>query len=769
MIRLAGWLLLLPVQVSLAGLFAIVDLLRPLFARTAAPAPPLPESRSCTLIVLNWNGRHLLEECLPALVRAVEFDGRDHQVLVVDNGSTDDSVAWVGRHFSQVDVLELTENLGFGEGNNAGVRAARHPFVVLLNNDMVVREDFLGPLLAGFTGPDVFAVTGQIEFPPEKRREETGYGQGWFKRGFLHLAHAPVQPCHEQRGCVPVLWAGGGSSAFRRDLFLALGGFSPLFSPCYLEDTDLSYRAWRRGWQCLLAARSRVLHKHRSSSSARFSPEQLQRIVEVRRLWYLWRNFQWTSLLSHWLLYPLHFGGLSSMGAWLRAVAKLPEVLQFRLREPVRRRPDRQLLTWARDPLSWLNQVDPQRARRGRDPQSPLRVLVVSAYLPHLGTHGGAGRVFQLMKRVARRHTVDLLAFVENERDAAFAAQAAGICRRVESVMRQGYIPLSWYPYEPFEEFHVPALRERLREMLIAEDYDVVHFEWTQMGMYRDLVPPGTPRLLTEIEVNYAAHRTLEQVALGRWRRLRLRYNSLQTLRREVEVCRDMDRIVCVTDEDRAYLDGYLPSNRLTVVNTGVDPAYFNFNLGGSRPGALLFVGAFRHSPNVDAMQYFCAEVFPLVLKEQPAAHLYIVGSSPPREIRDLGNHSNITVTGFVDDIREYYRLAQVVVVPLRTGVGIRGKILEGWSAGRATVATSLACQGIRARHGENIMIADRPTDFALWTAALLRNPDFCRRLGLRGRETVEDHYDWDRLGEQMIRLYEEAASRQGEALRIPA
>jgi glycosyltransferase involved in cell wall biosynthesis len=113
--------------------------------------------------------------------------------------------------------------------------------------------------------------------------------------------------------------------------------------------------------------------------------------------------------------------------------------------------------------------------------------------------------------------------------------------------------------------------------------------------------------------------------------------------------------------------------------------------------------------------------------------------------------------------------MAQVIVVPLRTGVGIRGKILEGWAAGRATVATSLACQGIRVRHGENIMIADEAEDFAMWTVALLRNPDYCRRLGLKGRETVEEYYDWDVLGDQMTRLYEEAADWRGESLRVTA
>ena len=108
--------------------------------------------------------------------------------------------------------------------------------------------------------------------------------------------------------------------------------------------------------------------------------------------------------------------------------------------------------------------------------------------------------------------------------------------------------------------------------------------------------------------------------------------------------------------------------------------------------------------------------------------------SSPPHSIQDLGSHPQITVTGYVDDIRPFYCRAQVFVVPLRTGVGIRGKILEGWASGRAVVATSLACSGLRAVHGENVLVADRPEEFAQWTLALLRNPEYCQKLGESGR-----------------------------------
>lgn len=757
-LRWLSWIVLLPVQILLTLIFVLAEAARSLpgVVKRSEPKPAPALEALCTIIILNWNGRYLLEESIPPLVRAVHRAGGRHQVLVVDNGSTDDSVEWLRRKHPEVDVLILSENLGFSEGNNRGVAEARHDIVLLLNNDMIVAEDFLGPLLEGFGDPEVFAVTAQVEFPAGRRREETGHTRGSFRAGYLHLEHAPIRPFHSARRYVPVLWAGGGSSAFRRDRFLELGGFDPIFSPCYFEDTDLSYRAWRRGWRVLLAADSRVLHKHRSSTAKRFSADELTTTVEERRLWYIWRNYQLRTLGSHLLLLPLSLTKWLPPRAYARALWRLPRVLASRIREPRRVFTDAEILGWARRPYGYFRRFHPRLTPLRTRAEQRLRVLIVSAYLPHLGTHGGAGRVFQLLRRIAAEHEVSLLCFVETERELAFAEQARAVCVDVRTVFRSSYSPISWFPYEPFEEFNVPEFSEALEELLCERDFDLVHFEWTQMALYSHYFE-GIPRLLTEVEVNYAAHRTQIHVTPGPWKKARVFYNTLQTLYRELEMCRKVDRVICVTDEDRGYLEGYLPPESLAVVNTGVDSRYFQFEHDGSEPNALVFVGAFRHTPNLDAMQYFTRQIFPRILEEEPGTHLYVVGSSPPSEIVRMGRHPNVTVTGFVEDIRDYYRRAQVVIVPLRTGVGIRGKILESWAAGRATIATPLACQGLRAVHGENIIVASDPDAFTLWTLALLRNPDYCLRLGAAGRRTVEAHYEWDLLGRELIEFYGES------------
>ncbi len=768
-IRSFFWLVHLPLQLILASLFALCQLLRPLAGlarpRARATSAALDVGR-CTIVMLNWNGRKLLEESLPALRRALRSEDGEHEVLIVDNGSEDDSVAWVKEHFPEFRLLALERNLGFAQGNNRGVQAANSDIVVLLNNDMIVEEGFLSPLLEAFSDPDVFAATAQIFFPAGKRREETGNTQGRIVGGRLELRHDPVGRGHLKRGLLPVLWGGGGSTAFHRSRFLQLGGFSHIFSPVYVEDADLSYRAWRRGWKVLLAARSEVLHKHRSSSSSRFSERQINDMIEERKLWYLWKNFPFSRLLSHFLLFPVHLGrAISPLGYW-KSLRKLPAAWLARLKEPSWSWPERDVQEWIAHPLSYLEKFQPQRSQASQS-SDVLRILVVSAYLPHLGYHGGAGRVFQLMRQVARRHEVSLATFIETDKEKAETGQAEAFCKRVDFIKRGSFEPVSPFPNEPFEEFNCPRFRRLLESVLLEDDFDLVHFEWPQMALYADLFP-RIPKLATEIEVIYAAQRTQLKLARGLWTRLSKYYEMLQTLYRELEMCRRVDQVVCVTEDDGDYLRSYLPEGRVKVVNTGVDTSFFSYQgREAMEPERVIFVGAFRHTPNVDAMRFFCREVFPLILEKRPSIEFYIVGSAPPKEIKDLAKHPNITVTGFVEDIREQYYQAQVVVVPLRTGVGIRGKVLEGWSAGRAMVATRLACQGIDAVHGENILIADEPDEIARWTVALLRHPEFAEALGRNGRETAERRYDWQPLGRSLGRLYEETC--WGEPMAQPS
>src|SRR5580698_5508553 len=265
----------------------LADLAFALTPKRKLPADTRPDTAKASIVIPNWNGRDLLAKYLPSVIASIE-NHPDSEVIVVDNGSTDGSVAFVEEAFPDVRLLPLKENLGFGGGSNAGFRAAQNDIVVLLNSDMRVEPDFLAPLLAGFTDPAVFAVSCQIFLGDStKRREETGLTEGWWQDGMLRVGHRE----DAQVDCLfPCFYGGGGSCAFDRRKFFELGGFDELLAPFYLEDTDLGFLAWKRGWKVLYQPASIVHHEHRGTIGKRFGPDYIQSILQKNFILFCWKN-----------------------------------------------------------------------------------------------------------------------------------------------------------------------------------------------------------------------------------------------------------------------------------------------------------------------------------------------------------------------------------------------------------------------------------------------------------------------------------------------
>lgn len=320
--------------VALAALAA--DLLA--LVRGRAPRDPAldrpPPARNASVIVLSYDGERFLRELLPTLEVAVQRAPGQHEIIVVDNGSRDGTAGFVAQHHPSVRLVRLPENRFFIRGNRAGVEAARGDVLVFVNNDMRVEPDFLAALLARFDAGDVFAVTARIEMAGE--RVETGRTRAYFRRGALHF----VQVDGPRAEVVPALWAGGGSSAFDRRKWDALGGFEALYEPCYVEDVSLSYQAWKRGWRVLYEPASVVHHAHQGTSAVVFGSDGPRRLAACHRELFFWRSFTDPRMvLEHafWLPWNVMKRADASgfgleLGALWAGIPRLPHALGARLR-----------------------------------------------------------------------------------------------------------------------------------------------------------------------------------------------------------------------------------------------------------------------------------------------------------------------------------------------------------------------------------------------------------------------------------------------------
>jgi GT2 family glycosyltransferase len=233
-----------------------------------------------TVVIPSRNGKHLLESALPGVER--ELEAIPSEVIIVDNGSSDGTAA----SFPRAGVEVSAEPLSFARAVNRGIRRARYSHICLLNNDMIVEPGFFRALREAFDRvPDLFCATAHIFFPPGVRREETG------KAVMAHDSSTdfPVRcdlPIPGEDGSY-VLYGSGGCSLYDARMLRALGGVAEIYAPAYVEDLDLGYRAWARGWPTVFVCDARVEHRHRATTSRYYSLEQLDAILEVNYLRFL--------------------------------------------------------------------------------------------------------------------------------------------------------------------------------------------------------------------------------------------------------------------------------------------------------------------------------------------------------------------------------------------------------------------------------------------------------------------------------------------------
>ncbi|MBM3775652.1 MAG: glycosyltransferase, partial [Acidobacteria bacterium] len=557
--------------------------------RPEAPVAELPDGIS--VVIPSRGGRELLAAMLPAVER--ELGGLAAEITVVDNGSGDGSAEWLRARYPGISIDQNTEPLSFARAVNRGIRSARYRYVCLLNNDMQIEPGFFAALRRAFDQvPDLFCATAQIRFPPGRRREETG-----------KAVFAPASPgdfpirCEEP---IPgedlsyVFYGSGGCSLYSTGKLRRLGAMSEIYEPAYVEDLDLGFRAWQRGWPSVFVAGAAVEHRHRSTTSRYFSPGELAAAVEKNYIRFLQQAVAapavfrrlWRPAIGRLYGRALHrdrptLDALAQAARWPAGSAGTAVAL-----------PEDQILALASGDVA----VFPGRAAGGRS-----TVLVASPYLPYPLSHGGAVRIYNLLSRAAAHFQQVLICFTGHLDTPP--AELLDICAEIVLVRRNGThsLPSNGRP-DVVEEFDSPAFRAALRQTVRKWRPAIAQLEFTQMAQYaRDCAPAKT--ILVEHDITcdlfeQLARRhpdwdTLRQ--LERWRRF------------ETGAWRQVDRVAVMSERDRRSAAGA----RAFVVPNGVDLERFRPSALEPDPRQLLFVGSFAHLPNLLGLAWFLEKVWP--------------------------------------------------------------------------------------------------------------------------------------------------------------
>ena len=761
-------LLLSPFFVLVAALsLFLTDLLWFIFGPRRAPENTPPVTRAASVVIPNWNGRDLLEKYLPSVITALAGHPAN-EVIVVDNGSTDGSAGFVRDRFPDVKLVPLPSNFGFGGGSNAGIRAAANDIVVLLNSDMRVEPGFLQPLLDGFTDESVFAVSCQIFFSdPGKSREETGLTQGWWEDGGLRVRHRADDRI---RSPFPCFYGGGGSCAFDRRKFLDLGGFDGLLRPFYLEDTDLGYLAWKRGWKVLYQPASVVYHEHRGTIGRRFSNEYIQSVIGKNFLLFTWKNIhEPVRLASHFLfsftglIISLLFGdslARPNVAALAKAFLQLPGAIRSR---------------WRARSLATVSDTEAFRRPLGgyfRDrfaslPSAPdtLRVLFVSPYPICPPVHGGGVFMYQTCRELARLAELHLIVLLDEPEQQSPHDELAAGCASAEYIIRLEGRTHSFGSLVPHavHEFMHPDLEWLIHRQLYLHEIDAVQFEYLPLAQYR----AGFHRIaqfLFEHDLYFQSiGRQLPRMR-GWIQRTAASFEYLRSLRYEPRMLTQFDRVQLCSPANARYLLEFAPQLAQRVddnLRAGVTAADYPFHPTGREPYTMLFLGSFRHAPNMEALYWFVHHSLPHVLARCPQARLIVIGSDPPPRysLPDFGEA--IDLRGYADDILTPLSRCAVFLCPILSGSGIRVKLLEAFATGIPAVSTTLGAEGLTEFDGDLCRLADDPAAFAEQILYLFDHPGEAEQMVHRARRAVEKNWNMPELTRNLAATYRRVISEK--------
>jgi glycosyltransferase involved in cell wall biosynthesis len=237
----------------------------------------------------------------------------------------------------------------------------------------------------------------------------------------------------------------------------------------------------------------------------------------------------------------------------------------------------------------------------------------------------------------------------------------------------------------------------------------------------------------------------------------------------------NFEHTLSVTEPDKLALIDAVASNAaqygpkdapITVVPIAVDTHELQPVQRSAGSKNILTLGTLHYPPNADGIRWFANEVFPLVQAREPGATLTIVGKNPPADFFQLQEKypQSITVTGYVEDLTPYFEKAEVMVIAVRAGGGMRVRILEAFARGMPVVTTTVGLEGIEAVPGEQVLVKDSPPEFAESALELMANPDLAEKIARSGRKLAENKYDWQVVLGRMDSIYESAAAEREPA-----
>ena len=378
-----------------------------------------------------------------------------------------------------------------------------------------------------------------------------------------------------------------------------------------------------------------------------------------------------------------------------------------------------------------------------------LKVLFVSWEVP-CSRHGGGVWMINILQLLAQRHDITVV-HSYGQGEERWADELRPLVDRVISIPRrsgtyQGDTKIPEYCYRDF----CTELRSVVETELLAQRYDIVDYEYSRM--FTHMATADTPRVLTVFEDGFTAKLlACARAAASSARKIDHLHDLFEEFYfRATAMPRAFRHLIAVTEEDAQALSSFVAPTRIFINSIGINAAEFARPQRAAPPEAaatehLVFLGNYRHPPNVDAAEFFAEKVMPGLRRYRPEAEFVVLGAHPTAAVEALSEIEGVSVKGFVDDYRPYFWRAAAFVAPLFSGAGMRVKVLEAMACGAPVIGTPLSMHGIGAKDSMHYFKAETAEDFIEAAVRCLEHRQHALDVGERGRQLIEERHDYER------------------------
>ena len=391
-----------------------------------------------------------------------------------------------------------------------------------------------------------------------------------------------------------------------------------------------------------------------------------------------------------------------------------------------------------------------------------MKILVVLSRIPYPLDKGDKLRAFYQIKELAKNNDVYLFCLnnstINPKAETILLSFVKKICigqfNKFDSILGMTKSLFDGTPFQTGYFSHKKNIK-MLNSFCEKVNPDVVYYQFVRTAKYSNINYPKVLDFQDALSTNMKRRASKSSFLL----KCLFNIEAKRLQKYEAKMFNIFNKLTIIVQTDKKEIK-HPSQNEITVISNGVDDSYFNYKSNKNKEFDIIFSGGMSYAPNSVAAIFLATEIMPLVWEKLPNTKLVIAGANPTTSVQSLSSE-NIKVTGWVEDMKEYYAKSKIFVAPMQIGTGLQNKLLEAMAMNLPCISSPLANEALGATHNENILISSSPKEYADSIINLLQNPSLADQIAQKGNNFVRENYRWETYGSQLESILKQVAGKE--------